>query len=73
MTESTSGANVLGRDGHGTGDNQVTLHGKLASPLLLAQERVTIYVKAEDASLFTPIGVATIANGTDWSLSLIHI
>ena len=52
------------------GDNQVTLHGKLASPLLLAQERVTIYVKAEDASLFTPIGVATIANGTDWSFSL---
>ncbi|WP_162876411.1 hypothetical protein [Achromobacter insuavis] len=70
VTESTSGANVLGRAGHGTGDNQVTLHGKLASPLLLAQERVTIYVKAEDASLFTPIGVATIANGTDWSFGL---
>lgn len=71
VTELTTGANVLSRDGHGTGDNQVILHGKLASPLLLAQERVTIYVKAEDAALFTPIGVATIAkNGTDWSFSL---
>lgn len=71
VTELTTGANVLSRDGHGTGDNQVILHGKLASPLLLEQERVTIYVKAKDAALFTPIGVATIAkNGTDWSFSL---
>ncbi|MFA1686344.1 hypothetical protein ACDY99_22905 [Achromobacter dolens] len=71
VVEPTTGVNVLGRDGHGTADNQVTLRGQLGAPLLLPSERVTIYVKGEGAALFTPVGVAKFeANGTDWTFSL---
>lgn len=71
ITETSTGINVLNRGGHGTGVNDVTLHGKLATPLLVPTERVAVYDRDANASLLSPLGVATIAaNGTDWSFHL---
>lgn len=71
INEAATGLNVLDSRAHGTGDNTVTLRGRLASPLLVPNERVTIYTKEDGEALFTPVGVAIIArNGLDWSFSL---
>ncbi|MGE8655860.1 MAG: hypothetical protein ACN6O8_03835 [Achromobacter sp.] len=71
IAETGTGQNVLIRDGHGTGVNDVTLRGRLSAPLLVTTERVAVYAKDGDAALFSPIGFATVAsNGVDWSFRL---
>lgn len=71
IVETTTGLNVLSRDGHGTGVNDVTLRGRLSAPLLVPSEQVTVYAKDGGAALFSPIGFATVAsNGVDWSFRL---
>ena len=71
IAETATGVNLLDRDGHGTGLNDVTLHGRLSAPLLAETERVAVYAKDGDATLFSPIGLATVAsNGIDWTFHL---
>ncbi|CAB3638211.1 hypothetical protein LMG26696_01857 [Achromobacter pulmonis] len=71
IAETSTGLNVLDRDGHGTGLNDVTLRGRLSAPLLVSTERVAVYAKDGDATLFSPIGLATVAsNGIDWTFRL---